>query len=484
MFRLETSDALTFVRSLAPGSITTAILDPPHQGLDAHRARGTTTRLQQGWFPTIPDAEIVLCLQWVYQALRKDAHCWVFCDARLEWALVAALTGGEFGVRKKGQWTCWGSWVWRKTGKLGMGWHGRRAHERILLLEKGKPRLRDLAMRDVLSFPRVKGGAPTEKPVDLLRCLVRQSTEPGDVVLDCYMGSGSTGEAALLEGRRFVGCDVVPETVETARSRLEPLIIVEDPTLNQLVQRAIDLLRANEPTEGYYGCFSGGKDSVVIKALAAMAGVKVTWYYNKTTIDPPELVRFIRKEHPDVVFVRPKHGNFFRRMAEKKGFPTRRVRWCCDEYKEARPPKGSTLILGIRAEESAKRAARWQEVQQHWRTKAPCVQPILHWSSDEVWQFIRGQGLAYCSLYDEGFHRLGCIGCPMAREVGRRKEFARWPQFEAKWKKAFEAVWNRRTGTLQRNGKPWFGDVYFRNWEEMWEWWLCDRPLPPKLDER
>jgi phosphoadenosine phosphosulfate reductase len=242
---------------------------------------------------------------------------------------------------------------------------------------------------------------------------------------------------------------------------------------------SISLLQEHEPAEGYYGCFSGGKDSVVIKAVAQMAGVKASWHYNKTTIDPPELVRFIRREHPDVAFERPPHGNFFKRM-EKRGFPTRRARWCCEEFKEGRNPKGAVLIMGIRSEESPRRAKTWKAVQEHWRTKAMCVLPILGWASDEVWEFIRYFDVPYCSLYDEGFHRLGCIGCPMAREAGRRKAFDRWPRYEARWKKAFQCIWSRRSGSLQRNGKMWFGDAYFDDWEELWEWWVSDKSLPKK----
>ena len=251
-------------------------------------------------------------------------------------------------------------------------------------------------------------------------------------------------------------------------------------SLEDLVSHGVDLLREWEPPEGYYGCFSGGKDSLVIKELARQAGVKVVWHYNVTTIDPPELVRYIRKEHPGVVWDRPRFGNFFRRASEVKGFPTRRMRWCCSEYKEAKSPKGAHLIIGIRAEESSKRAKNWSEVQKHFHTGANTVQPILQWASDEVWDFIRGNSLPYSELYDEGFYRLGCVGCPMAKEANRRKEFARWPVFEQKWKGVFRRVWERRGASVQRNGKPWFGTVYFNTWEEMYDWWLCDRPIPKK----
>jgi len=250
-----------------------------------------------------------------------------------------------------------------------------------------------------------------------------------------------------------------------------------------LLSDSIALLRANEPTAGYYGCFSGGKDSIVIKQLAIEAGVSVKWHYNKTTIDPPELVRYIREYHPDVVFIPPKHGNFFRRM-EKKGFPTRRNRWCCSEYKEGNNPPGITMVMGIRSEESAARAKRWSDVTVHHKSKGLVVSPILHWASDEIWWFIRDRQLPYCCLYDEGFHRLGCIGCPMARLAARKAEFVRWPRYERLWKRSFRRIWDRRTGTLQRDGRPWFGDVYFSGWEEMWNWWLSDSCLPVRDDRQ
>ena len=243
------------------------------------------------------------------------------------------------------------------------------------------------------------------------------------------------------------------------------------------VESAIRLLGEHEPENGYIGCFSGGKDSVVIKHLVGLAGVKTEWHYHKTTIDPPELVKFIRQHHPDVIFDRPKHGNFFNRMV-KKGFPTRINRWCCAEYKEGFEGPDDTLVMGIRAEESAKRASRWGLTSRHFRSQALVICPIYEWASDELWAFIRNQKIPYCSLYDEGFKRLGCIGCPMARKRGKLREFERWPQYEKKWKRAFRLIWEKRVGITQRDGREWFGSACFDNWEEMWNWWLYDLPLP------
>ncbi len=250
-----------------------------------------------------------------------------------------------------------------------------------------------------------------------------------------------------------------------------------DLSLDALTADAVKLLRLLSPKDKpYYGCFSGGKDSVVIKELARLAEVSIAWHYNVTTIDPPELVYFIRREHPDVVFERPRQSFFT--FAVKRGFPTRRARWCCEEYKERKSPKGAMLVMGVRAEESPRRAKNWGPATYHRRTRQYAICPIVKWTEKHVWQFIRERNLPYCCLYDEGFSRLGCIGCPMARKANREQEFARWPRYEQKWKQLFQKVWDRRTGSLQRDGRVWFGNQYFDSWQEMWNWWLSDGPLP------
>jgi phosphoadenosine phosphosulfate reductase len=256
-------------------------------------------------------------------------------------------------------------------------------------------------------------------------------------------------------------------------------INISEYDIDALTDNACTVLRDFEPEQGYYGCFSGGKDSIVIKHVAKLSGVNVTWHYNNTTIDPPELIYYIREHHPDVIWENPKK-NFFTRMVEK-GFPTRICRWCCEEYKESMSPIGARLILGVRATESPRRAKVWKMVTAHRKTGDFAISPILNWLDRDVWDFIRIHKLPYCSLYDDGFKRLGCIGCPMGREASRIKEFNRWPQYEKKWKRSFQRIWDRRTGSKQRDGCIWFGDAYFKNWEEMWGWWLSDKPLPKKL---
>lgn len=105
------------------------------------------------------------------------------------------------------------------------------------------------------------------------------------------------------------------------------------------VDKAIMRLQSYEPPEGYYLCFSGGKDSVVIKALADMAGVKYDAHYSITTVDPPELIYFIREHHKDVEFEYPRDndGNritMWNLIPRKQMPPTRLARYCCQYLKE------------------------------------------------------------------------------------------------------------------------------------------------------
>ncbi len=129
-----------------------------------------------------------------------------------------------------------------------------------------------------------------------------------------------------------------------------------------LVEMSINRFRLFEPEEGYYLAFSGGKDSCVIKALADMAEVKYDAHYRVTSVDPPELVQFIKEYHPDVIMDRPldKDGNqitMWNLIPKKKMPPTRIVRYCCSELKES-GGQGRFTVTGVRWAESAKRKNR------------------------------------------------------------------------------------------------------------------------------
>jgi phosphoadenosine phosphosulfate reductase len=243
--------------------------------------------------------------------------------------------------------------------------------------------------------------------------------------------------------------------------------------LAEKVARAIAFLRGNEALageQGYYLAFSGGKDSVVMLRLAQMAGVRYDAHYNQTTIDPPELIAFIREHHADVEWNIPPEGNLIMHMVNKsKGPPTRIARWCCEIYKE-RGGKGRAKLIGVRAAESPRRMEQWREITPH-RTAGTIICPILYWTDDDIWDFIRDERIPYCRLYDEGFDRLGCIGCPMSGPKGMARDFARWPGFERLWKIGFRRWWARWKGVPRRDGKPRYCEN-FSSWMELWEWWI------------
>lgn len=226
------------------------------------------------------------------------------------------------------------------------------------------------------------------------------------------------------------------------------------------VKQSIDRLRQFEPKEGYYGAFSGGKDSTVLKELARLSGVRCDWHYNWTTVDPPELLAFVKKHHPDVEIHRPKKTMWD--LIAKKGLPpTRVVRYCCEELKED-CGSGRVILTGIRWAESFKRSKR-KMVETCFKDKSKTyINAIVDWTDADVWEFIKGRGIAYCSLYDEGFKRLGCIACPKAGPRQMKREFERWPKYKEAYMRAFSRAWPVTIGRK----------LEFHSAEEMMTWWL------------
>lgn len=134
---------------------------------------------------------------------------------------------------------------------------------------------------------------------------------------------------------------------------------------------------------------------------------------------------------------------------------------------------GQIKVIGVRAEESSRRARIWKQIVDH-KKSGKIVCPIIYWTSDDVWEFHRQEGLPYCCLYDEGFTRLGCVGCPMAGPKVQAMEFARWPNYERNWKRAFKMFWEKWSGVPTLKGeRRWFED--FGSWEGLWSWWISGK---------
>ena len=273
----------------------------------------------------------------------------------------------------------------------------------------------------------------------------------------------------------------------------------EGEMLNQLdiygknkIEVAVERIRYFEPPDGYYLAFSGGKDSVVCYKLLELAKVKFDTHYNITGIDPPELVQFIKKHYPNVVRHRPPM-TMWQLIEKKKMPPTRLVRYCCEALKEG-GGIGRFVVTGVRWAESSKRknarkgvefdtygskskqAIERREVflqsdnDEKRRIIETCqikgkniLNPIIDWTEDEVWEFIHRYELPYCELYDKGYTRLGCIGCPMDPKT-QQKEFEEYPAFRRAYLRAFDKMLEARRAA----GLP----TKWETAEEVMEWWL------------
>jgi site-specific DNA-methyltransferase (adenine-specific) len=217
LYELSNLDAVGWLRAMPPESVDLLITDPAYESLEKHRAVGTTTRLKQSkassnaWFTVFPNARFGELFAEVFRVLRPDSHFYLFCDA--ETMFVAKPDAERAGFR------FWKPLVWDKR-TIGMGYHYRARYELILFFEKGRRRLNDLGVADIIAVPRVHRGYPAEKPVSVSEVLVGQSSRPGEVVADPFMGSGSVGVAALRQGRRFLGTDLNPEAVRWTAARL------------------------------------------------------------------------------------------------------------------------------------------------------------------------------------------------------------------------------------------------------------------------
>ena len=234
------------------------------------------------------------------------------------------------------------------------------------------------------------------------------------------------------------------------------------------VQLAINRLKLHEPKEGYYVAFSGGKDSCVVLDLCRRAGVKYDAHYALTTVDPPEVIYFIRKYHPDAWKnrIRPE-TSMWELIPKKRMPPTRRVRYCCQYFKE-RGGEGRFVVTGVRHQESAKRAKIRLVETCTGHSGKRFIHPIIEWSESDVWEYIHTYHVPYCELYDEGRKRIGCILCPYAPKAQKIADMKRWPKYVELYKMAFQRMLDKR----QADGFP--CDTW-KNGEDVFDWWVNRR---------
>lgn len=262
----------------------------------------------------------------------------------------------------------------------------------------------------------------------------------------------------------------------------------------QKERMAIERLKSFEPADGYYVAFSGGKDSQCVYHLCKLAGVKFDAHYAITSVDPPELVRFIRRQYPDVIWERQhdKDGKpitMWNLIASHTLPPTRKVRYCCAHLKEP-GGEGRVVVTGVRWAESVNRKLTHgvvgfrgkpvstqkianevgadyklnkhgdvilnddndenrRMVEQCYRTRKTMVNPIVDWTDEDVWWFLNKYNIPHCELYDQGFTRLGCIGCPLSGSANMIRDFERWPKYKELYIRAFQRMIDNHPGQIK-----------------------------------
>ena len=249
--------------------------------------------------------------------------------------------------------------------------------------------------------------------------------------------------------------------------------------------------------------YSGGKDSDLTVDLAIKAGIPFEVAHSLTTVDMPETVYHTRKVFEKLEekgfsckIIRPTYKDkpvtMWTLIPQKTMPPSRFMRYCCSVLKET-VGKGRFIATGVRRAESAKRASRepfeilgsrkqyaermsddeifMQDNTEKRRQFETCrlkakrtVNPIIDWTDDDVWDYIRSERIDINPKYSDGYKRVGCVGCPLSTKCNRKRQFEEYPTYKRAYIRAFDKMLEvRKERGLETDWK---------NGEEVFEWWV------------
>lgn len=283
-------------------------------------------------------------------------------------------------------------------------------------------------------------------------------------------------------------------------------------------QIAIDRLKAFEPEEGFFVAYSGGKDSEVILDLVKRSGCKYDAHFVVTSVEAPETIYFIRKEHPEVIWEFPKYTDgkvktMWNLIPKKSMPPTRLARYCCAELKEC-SGDGRLTVTGTRWAESINRKNNQGKitimqpgkkvkkkllenenfmstnrggvilnndndesrkmVEHCMRRTKTVLNPIIDWSDDEVWEYIHKYDLPINPLYKNGHRRVGCVGCPM--NTNAKSELEEYPKIKKLYLRAFDKMLN----SMRLKGIK----CMWKDADDVMDWWLKGKEYPSKIQTK
>ena len=236
-------DAFEGMKLIPDESIDLIITDPAYESLEKHRdskarikkyerdkaagkLNGTRIPRLRDWFEIMPNEKFPELLDQYYRIMAENSHCYIFCDDETSDVIKTC-------VDAQGKFKWWKRIVWDKM-RRGQGYHYSNQHEFIVFLEKGKRKLNDFSYTSVLQCKRVSkkslGGrypGPAEKPVSLIEKLVLNSSNPGEIVFDSFLGRGATGVAAVSNEREFLGFDLDKKAVRISRNRMRNIEVIK-----------------------------------------------------------------------------------------------------------------------------------------------------------------------------------------------------------------------------------------------------------------
>uniref|UniRef100_A0AAU8B7H7 Reductase n=1 Tax=Dulem virus 33 TaxID=3145751 RepID=A0AAU8B7H7_9CAUD len=264
---------------------------------------------------------------------------------------------------------------------------------------------------------------------------------------------------------------------------------------------------------------SGGKDSSVCVALAQAAGIPFEVMHNHTTADAPETVYFVRDEFKRLESLGikctinyPKYKgqrtSMWSLIPQKLFPPTRCMRYCCSVLKEG-GGAGRFITTGVRWDESAKRKHNrgiYEAVPSDIRKKIilnndnddrrrlfeTCTlkatrvcNPIIDWTDEDVWDYIESEHIPVNPLYQCGFPRVGCVGCPLAGRETQQREFAYWPAYQDMYIAAFDRMLKERRRRRAEKSLTtpirWFDNPALTGLD-VFRAWVDDRITPGQMD--
>ena len=228
MIKLINEDAIKFMKTLKDESVDLIVTDPPYKvtakGCAGNSGGMMVTKLtMQGKIFAHNDIKPIEYIPEFYRLLKDGSHCYIMTNhVNLQEMLNTATECGFHFIK---------SLIWNKGNKI-MGRFYMSQFEYILFFRKGKgKKIKKCGTADILSVPNKKTKGEdgknihdTEKPIDLMKILIENSSQENELVLDPFMGVGSTGIACKELNRDFIGVELDEKYYNIANSRIEDYI--------------------------------------------------------------------------------------------------------------------------------------------------------------------------------------------------------------------------------------------------------------------